>query len=63
MNENIDCMPNLRVIANHGAGYNQIDYNHAISKGIWVCNTPGVVGPATADVAILHMVTVLSDSF
>lgn len=64
-------MPRLKVISNHGAGYNQIDYHYAVSKGkpinvlrfsdsegIWVTNTPGVVGPATADVAMMHLVRV-----
>jgi len=51
----IDSMPRLKVIAKHGAGYNEIDVTHAAKKGIWVTNTPGVVGAPTADIAIAHI--------
>lgn len=39
----------LKIIANLGAGYNNIDVACAASKGIWVTNTPGVLHETTAD--------------
>ena len=45
----IDCAENLRLIANYGAGFNNIDVEYAAKKGIWVTNTPGVLHETTAD--------------
>lgn len=45
----IDCAENLRLIANYGAGFNNIDVEHAAKKSIWVTNTPGVLHETTAD--------------
>ena len=45
----IDCGKNLKIIANYGAGFNNIDVAHARQKGIWVSNTPGVLHETTAD--------------
>jgi len=39
----------LKVIANYGAGFNNIDVAHARKKHIWVSNTPGVLHETTAD--------------
>ncbi len=47
--EVIDQAPNLRIIANYAAGYNNIDIDYARSKGIVVTNTPDVLTNATAD--------------
>ncbi len=47
--EVIDSGKNLKIIANYGAGFNNIDFNHAKSCGIWVTNTPGVLHETTAD--------------
>jgi len=41
--------PNLRMIANFGVGYDNIDIDEATARGIWVSNTPGVLTDATAD--------------
>ncbi|BET66179.1 glyoxylate reductase [Opitutales bacterium ASA1] len=43
--------PVLRVIANFGVGYNNIDVAAATKRGIQVTNTPDVLTAATADVA------------
>ena len=40
---------NLRLIANYGAGFNNIDVASAAKAGIWVSNTPGVLHETTAD--------------
>jgi glyoxylate reductase len=45
----IDQGKNLQIIANYGAGFNNIDVAHARQKGIWVTNTPGVLHETTAD--------------
>ncbi|MDH5763187.1 MAG: D-glycerate dehydrogenase [Nitrospinota bacterium] len=39
----------LKIIANYGAGFNNIDVAHARKKNIWVSNTPGVLHETTAD--------------
>jgi len=41
----------LKIIANYGAGYNNIDVAFAKEKKIWVTNTPGVLHETTADLA------------
>jgi len=45
----IDRGRNLKIIANYGAGFNNIDVAHARRKNIWVTNTPGVLHETTAD--------------
>lgn len=44
--------PNLRLIANFGAGTNHIDVSTAHAKGIPVTNTPDVLTEDTADLAM-----------
>ncbi|PIQ95706.1 MAG: D-glycerate dehydrogenase, partial [Nitrospinae bacterium CG11_big_fil_rev_8_21_14_0_20_56_8] len=39
----------LKIIANYGAGFNNIDVACAAERGIWVSNTPGVLHETTAD--------------
>ncbi|MBT5471381.1 MAG: D-glycerate dehydrogenase, partial [Nitrospina sp.] len=45
----IDKGSNLKLIANYGAGFNNIDVGYASGKRIWVTNTPGVLHETTAD--------------
>jgi glyoxylate reductase len=47
--EVMDSAPKLRVISNYAVGYNNINVKYAISKGIYVTNTPGVLTETTAD--------------
>lgn len=47
--EVIDALPNLKVISNYAVGFDNIDLNAATRKGVPVCNTPGVLTSATAD--------------
>jgi glyoxylate reductase len=49
--ELLDRLPNLRLVANYGAGYDLIDVEVCRSRGIVVTNTPGVTSAATADLA------------
>ena len=49
--ELIESAPHLEVISNMAVGYNNIDFNYAKSKGIAVCNTPGILSQSTAELA------------
>jgi glyoxylate reductase len=50
-NEGVDLnrFPSLRLIANYGVGYDQIDVDACRARGVAVTNTPGVLDAATAD--------------
>ena len=56
--EMIDGMPNLRLIANFGAGYNNIDLEACRERGIRVTNTPQPVIEPTAELAFALMIDV-----
>ncbi len=43
--------PRLKIIANWGVGYNNIDADYAAQKGIMVTNTPDVLTETTADLS------------
>lgn len=45
----LDAAPRLRVISNFGVGYNNVDLAELNRRGIVVCNTPGVLSEAVAD--------------
>jgi glyoxylate reductase len=47
----LDLLPDLRLVANYGAGYELIDVDACRARGIVVTNTPGAVDAATAEVA------------
>jgi glyoxylate reductase len=47
----IKAAPHLEVISNMAVGYNNIDTEYAKSKGIAVCNTPGILSQSTAELA------------
>ncbi len=44
--------PNLKLIANYGAGYDHIDVKTAFQRGIIVTNTPSVLTTDTADMTM-----------
>ena len=46
------CGPSLRMIANFGAGVDNIDVDAANARGITVTNTPGVLTEDTADMTL-----------
>jgi glyoxylate reductase len=46
----LDACPNLKVVANNGVGYDNVDVPYATSRGVLVCNTPGVLSGAVADI-------------
>lgn len=47
--DEMDRLPSLRVIANYGAGYDNLDVPAARARGIGVSNTPDVLTDATAE--------------
>jgi glyoxylate reductase len=47
----LDLLPDLRLVANYGAGYELVDVEACRARGIVVTNTPGVVDAPTADLA------------
>lgn len=47
----LDLLPNLRIVANFGVGYDRIDVRACHERGVVVTNTPGVLDAATADLA------------
>ncbi len=48
----IDALPNLKLIANFGVGYDGVDVKHAVAKGIIVTNTPDVLDEEVADTTL-----------
>jgi glyoxylate reductase len=48
----LERFPNLRAVANYGAGYDLIDVEACRRRGLVVTNTPGVTSAATADLAL-----------
>lgn len=54
----IDAMPHLRLIANFGAGYNNIDLEACQERGIRVTNTPQPVIEPTAELAFALMINI-----
>ncbi|MGD9892110.1 MAG: 2-hydroxyacid dehydrogenase [Dehalococcoidia bacterium] len=48
-NDLLDACSRLRVISNNGVGYDNVDIPYATSRQVLVCNTPGVLTDAVAD--------------
>lgn len=44
--------PRLRVVSNFGVGFNNVDLPEATRRAIAVCNTPGVLSDAVADLTL-----------
>lgn len=49
--------PHLRVVSNFGVGFDNVDVVEASKRGVLVCNTPGVLSNAVADLTIGLMVS------
>jgi len=47
----LELLPDVRVVANFGVGYDRVDVDACRSRGVLVTNTPGVLDAATADLA------------
>jgi glyoxylate reductase len=54
----LDAAHHLKIIANYGVGYNNIDVEAATRRGILVTNTPGVLTNATADITMALILAV-----
>ncbi|WP_435655488.1 2-hydroxyacid dehydrogenase [Brucella pituitosa] len=52
-------LPNLKLIASSGAGFDGIDAKAAKAQGITVTNTPGVVSECVADLAMALILTTI----
>ena len=50
--ETLARFPNVRVVANYGAGYDLVDVDAARQRGVHVTNTPEVTAAATADLTM-----------
>jgi glyoxylate reductase len=50
--------PNCRLIANYGAGFDHIDVQTAVQRGVQVTSTPGVLAEDTADMAMALILSV-----
>jgi len=55
--ELLDAAPQLRIVANHAVGYDNVDVPACTSRGVWVTNTPGVLTESTADLAFTLLLT------
>jgi len=51
----LDLLPDLRLVANYGVGYDRVDLAACTRRGVTVTNTPGVLDAATADLAVALM--------
>ncbi len=56
--ELIDACPNLKVIGRGGVGLDNIDVDHAKSKGIAVVNTPAASSRSVAELVFAHLLSV-----
>jgi glyoxylate reductase len=55
----LDLLPNLRIVANFGVGYDRIDVAGCDARGVIVTNTPGVLDNAVADLAFALILATL----
>jgi glyoxylate reductase len=51
----LDAAPSVRVVSQLAVGFDNIDVAAATERGVLVCNTPGVLTDATADLAFALM--------
>ena len=54
----LELLPDLRIVANYGAGYELVDVEACRARGVVVTNTPGAVDAPTADLAFALMLAV-----
>ena len=48
----LDLLPDLRLVANYGVGYDRVDVAACHERGVAVTNTPGVLDAAVADMTL-----------
>jgi glyoxylate reductase len=54
----LDLLPNLRLVANYGVGYDGVDVETCARRGVAVTNTPDALGVATADLTLALILAV-----
>jgi glyoxylate reductase len=54
----LELLPDLRLVANYGVGYDGVDVDACRARGVTVTNTPGVLDAATADLAFALILAV-----
>ena len=54
----LDLLPDLRLVANYGAGYDLVDVEACQARNVLVTNTPGAVDAPTADLAFALLLAV-----
>jgi D-3-phosphoglycerate dehydrogenase len=57
--EYIDRFPKLRGIVRYGVGYDNVDINYALSKGIVFCNTPDYGTDEVSDTAMAMILNII----
>jgi glyoxylate reductase len=50
--DELDLLPDLRLVANYGVGYDRVDVSACRKRGVAVTNTPGVLDAAVADLTL-----------
>jgi glyoxylate reductase len=50
--DELDLLPDLRLVANYGVGYDRVDISACRDRGVAVSNTPGVLDAAVADLTL-----------
>jgi glyoxylate reductase len=50
--DELDLLPDLRLVANYGVGYDNVDVHACRARGVSVTNTPGVLDAAVADLTL-----------
>jgi glyoxylate reductase len=53
----LDLLPDLKLVANYGVGYDMVDVAECARRGVSVTNTPGVLDETTADMAFALMLS------
>src|SRR5206468_1981366 len=51
----LEALPNLRIVARMGLGFDRVDVNAATDLGRLVCITPGTIEPAVAEWTVAHI--------
>lgn len=54
----LELLPDLRLVANYGVGYDGIDVDACAARGVAVTNTPDALGVATADLTVALILAV-----
>lgn len=54
-NSVLEKLPNVEIVGNNGVGYDKVDVAWCNERGIKVCNTPGVLNEAVAELTLALM--------